>query len=88
MPLTKSVMPDFQLTDEEALSLTEYLMARQDPRIPKMGSTEFRSTPEAVKEGKRLYEDVYGCDGCHQAGDKGGIAGPNLSQAGKRLKTE
>ena len=88
MPLTKSVMPDFQLTDEEALSLTEYLMARQDPRIPKMGSTEFRSTPEAVKEGKRLYEEVYGCDGCHQTGDKGGIAGPNLSQAGNRLRTE
>src|SRR5262249_24463594 len=87
LPLTKSVMPDFQLTEDEGLALTEFLMARQDPRIPKTGA-DFKASPEAVKEGKRLYEDVYGCDGCHHAGDKGGIAGPNLSHAGNRLKKE
>ena len=87
IPLTKSVMPNFQLTDEEAMSLTEYLMTNTDPKISKTAPGEFRVTPE-LKDGKRLFEEVYSCDGCHQVGNKGGIAGPNLSQAGKRLRPE
>lgn len=88
IPLTKSVMPNFQLTDEEALSLTEYLMTKKDPRISKTAVGEINTTPGVIEKGKNLFFDVYSCDGCHRVGDKGGIVGPNLSQAGKRLRPE
>ena len=35
--------------------------------------------------GKRLYEDKYGCNGCHAIGDVGGKVGPALDRAGFRL---
>jgi mono/diheme cytochrome c family protein len=88
MPLTKSVMPNFQFTDEEALSLTEFLMTKKDPKVSKSVLGEFRVTPEEIKEGKRLFTDVYSCDGCHQIGGKGGIVGPNLAEARDRLRPE
>lgn len=88
IPLTKSVMPNFQLTDEEALSLTEYLMTKKDPRISKAALGETKMIPSEIQEGKKLFEEVYSCDACHRIGDKGGIVGPNLAQAGRRLRPE
>ena len=37
------------------------------------------------EEGKRLYYDTYGCNGCHSIGDSGGLVGPALDRAGFRL---
>jgi mono/diheme cytochrome c family protein len=38
-----------------------------------------------VELGKRLYEDKYGCNGCHSLGAEGGKVGPALDRAGFRL---
>ena len=38
-----------------------------------------------AEEGKRLYYDTYGCNGCHSIGDSGGLVGPALDRAGFRL---
>jgi mono/diheme cytochrome c family protein len=35
--------------------------------------------------GQRLYENKYGCNGCHKIGDDGGLVGPALDRAGFRL---
>jgi len=43
---------------------------------------------ELVEEGQRLFEEEYGCYGCHRVGDMGGIVGPDLSQAGVRLQPD
>jgi len=37
------------------------------------------------KEGKHLYSNKYGCNGCHSIGDVGGLVGPALDRAGFRL---
>lgn len=37
------------------------------------------------KEGKHLYTEKYGCNGCHSIGDVGGLVGPALDRAGFRL---
>ncbi len=44
--------------------------------------------PERValeEEGKSLYFNKYGCNGCHSIGDAGGLVGPALDRAGFRL---
>ena len=38
-----------------------------------------------AEEGKHLYYDTYGCNGCHSIGDSGGLVGPALDRAGFRL---
>jgi mono/diheme cytochrome c family protein len=35
--------------------------------------------------GKRLYQNKYGCNGCHSVGGEGGKVGPALDRAGFRL---
>ena len=37
------------------------------------------------EEGKHLYSNKYGCNGCHSIGDVGGLVGPALDRAGFRL---
>ncbi|MEW6245315.1 MAG: c-type cytochrome [Nitrospirota bacterium] len=37
--------------------------------------------------GKRLYQNKYGCNGCHRVGGDGGIVGPALDRAGFRLNS-
>jgi len=41
--------------------------------------------PKTVALGQRLYENKYGCNGCHSIGDDGGKVGPALDRAGFRL---
>ena len=38
-----------------------------------------------VDRGKQLYENKYGCNGCHNIGGEGGKIGPALDRAGFRL---
>ncbi|MFO0700362.1 MAG: c-type cytochrome [Nitrospira sp.] len=40
---------------------------------------------KAVDRGKRLYENKYGCNGCHSLEGEGGKIGPALDRAGFRL---
>lgn len=46
-------------------------------------------TPEVlvqqVELGKRLYQNKYGCNGCHSIAEEGGKVGPALDRAGFRL---
>lgn len=46
-------------------------------------------TPEVMAQqvelGKRLYQNKYGCNGCHSIGEEGGKVGPALDRAGFRL---
>ncbi len=42
-------------------------------------------TGALIERGKRLYENKYGCNGCHSLADEGGKIGPALDRAGFRL---
>ncbi len=42
-------------------------------------------TAKLVDRGKQLYENKYGCNGCHNVGGEGGKIGPALDRAGFRL---
>lgn len=75
-------MPHFKMTLDESRALAEYL------------STVFvddaleQSTPTdttAARRGERLFADL-GCRACHIVDGRGGYVGPDLSDAGRRLK--
>jgi cbb3-type cytochrome oxidase cytochrome c subunit len=44
--------------------------------------------PETISKGRTLYFEKYACDACHQINLKGGTVGPDLTNAGKRLRPE
>ena len=74
-------MPQFNMTDEEASVLADYLtMVFQSPVVRPVDEKEF--TPELAATGKQLYEVKYQCQSCHTIGSGGGYVGPNLNNVG------
>ncbi|NKB81984.1 MAG: c-type cytochrome [Nitrospirales bacterium] len=41
--------------------------------------------PRLEEVGKQLYQNKYGCNGCHSINEQGGLVGPALDRAGFRL---
>jgi len=88
MPMTKTRMPNFNFSDEDAGALTEYLMTLKEDRFVAIANLD--QSEKSVSEGESLFSEIYGCDGCHKTSSKGegGIVGPNLAIVASRLKTE
>jgi mono/diheme cytochrome c family protein len=90
IPLTKTKMPNFNFSDEDADALTEFLMAQKEDRFSSSFLGTLDRSENAVSEGESLFTEVYGCDGCHktskEAGAAGGVVGPNLSVVAERLQ--
>ncbi len=72
--------------DKAQAALTSFSARPKVATIPRPDLT----TPQAqavklVEQGKRLYQNKYGCNACHRVGDAGGVVGPALDRAGFRL---
>ncbi len=79
-------MPNFDLTDREALNLSVYLLElRRDNKFPEPEFDWAEADSEMVDSGKELTVD-YGCMGCHRIGDEGQNVAPELSHAGSKLR--
>ena len=80
-------MPKFNLTDQEAAILTDYIeTAYQNPAFDR-DTFRVTSGAEEVERGRQLFYSKYACQSCHIVDpqkDKGYI-GPTLTQAGSRL---
>jgi mono/diheme cytochrome c family protein len=64
-------MPDFRLTDREALALTEYLRTLRDGLPDPPAALRYRGTPKPdnVAAGQKLTgKDYFGCYQCHILG--------------------
>ncbi len=79
-------MPQFNMTDEEAVTIADYLaMVMQSPGVD-IGKVDLNSfTPQMASLGKQLYEVKYQCQSCHTIGSTGGYVGPNLNNTGNWL---
>ena len=90
IPLTKTRMPNFNFSDEDANAMTEYLMTLKEDRFSGKGIGQIDLSAQSAEKGQSLFNDIYGCFGCHKTSPdgEGGIVGPNLSHAAKRLKPQ
>lgn len=94
-PWLRGRMPDFQLTDQEGLAITEYVQTLRGPAIPPAsGSSPGKASPDALAAGARLVsKDYLDCLNCHQQGQKkpegppDGWA-PDLALARARLRPD
>ncbi|MFQ5920302.1 MAG: hypothetical protein ACE5I4_09720, partial [Thermoplasmata archaeon] len=73
-PALRARMPDFRLSDLEALALTEYLMTLNDPKARPLDTSHHFSgkvTPATLEAAKKLIsEDYLDCLSCHFDGDR------------------
>ncbi|MFQ5674357.1 MAG: c-type cytochrome [bacterium] len=84
-PILTIRMPIFNMSDEEAQTLTEGFMREMvSDEIPK----NLELTSEMVEEGEKLFK-AKGCLACHQVGTRGGYVAPSFTQgamAGDKLQ--
>ena len=79
-------MPQFNVTDQEANLLADYLtMAFQTELVDLSAANPAQFTREQAATGKQLYESKYQCQSCHTIGATGGYVGPNLINIGNWL---
>lgn len=72
-PAIRGRMPDFRLTDREALTLTAYLMSLRDDLPEPPAQVRYRGTPRAefIPAAKKLTsKDYFDCFSCHILGDQ------------------
>ena len=86
-------MPDFHLAQDEALALTRYLgeQKAQPGNLPALPAGLDEPVPPAQQiESDTRFVEIIGeqqsCLTCHARGDRGGVLGPDLVDAGARLK--
>ena len=85
-PALTSRMPQFNMTDQEAATIADYLgVASQSPFVAVAGANAKQFGAETAALGKQLYEVKYQCQACHTIGSSGGYVGPSLSNAGSWL---
>ncbi len=95
-PAVKARMPDFRLTDREALALTEYLgtLTHNNEPIPQALRYPRKSTPQEVEAAKKLIsKDYFNCFNCHVLGDQKPTGkpdewAPDLIKIGSRFKPD
>jgi mono/diheme cytochrome c family protein len=76
-------MPVFHMLPEEARTIADYAAATF--LDDELDGYDARFTPAEARRGEQLYRQL-GCVGCHQLNMQGGYVGPDLSNAGKRLR--
>lgn len=68
----------------DAAALTDYLMGLKSPEVKAGVIKQAKATPQA----KQIYNKKMPCTGCHSTEDGGGLSGPTLAGAGKRLNPD
>lgn len=85
-------MPSFGLSDAEAVALTLFLAEQtRSPTIEGLPSDLDAPVPseEQIESEAAFIEEIgtlQDCLACHTRGDRGGILGPDLADAGARLR--
>ncbi|HYL38845.1 MAG TPA: c-type cytochrome [Bryobacteraceae bacterium] len=80
-------MPKFNLTDQEANSLTDFILTAYQTPAFERDSMHPDSDPTAIEQGRQLFYSKYACQACHIVDPKKdkGYVGPTLTQVGSRL---
>ena len=81
-------MPKFNLSDDDAKELTDYIMTVYQTPAFDRDSMPASGYPSAeVEQGRQLFYSKYACQSCHIVDTKAdkGYVGPTLTQVGSRL---
>lgn len=83
-----TITPHLKLSAADAAAATTALMALKGPPdfIP---AGRFKGDMSGARMGALYFNKLRGCSSCHQGEDgKGGLSGPELTDAGRRLRPD
>ena len=84
-PILTERMPNFYMSDQEIDLLSGYIsMVFRDDSLELKKNMNLDQIE--VEQGRKLYYNTFGCQACHQIGDRGGYVGPPLDNLSKRLQ--
>ncbi|NOZ68505.1 MAG: c-type cytochrome, partial [Deferribacteres bacterium] len=85
-PILRARMPDFNLPDRDAVTLIEYLSYVAGEPFPFNPEPKRQVYAEDVRDGEKLYREVFACIACHSLNGTGGRIGPDHTDLASRLK--
>ena len=85
--LSQTVMPDFELPDEEIMAMTSYLFSLSKPESTNAAARSKMEIADLAVLGAKKLDDL-GCLGCHSVDGKDEDFGPDLSRAGEKMTPE
>lgn len=88
VPIMKTRMPDFSLSDEEINTITNYFAFLSGEPYPYYLETRKEIYPEDIRSGEKLYQEIFACNGCHTVNGLGGEVGPDHTDLASRLKRD
>ena len=91
-PILVERMPPFMILDSEDEAIYAYFRTTLvDNRVEDLAGTVSKlrlRDPGVILMGRKLFDEKYGCNACHQVSGKGGVIGPDLTRVGDRLRPE
>ncbi len=81
-------MPDFHLSDTEVNSIIEYMAFLTGEPYPYNIKPRKSIYPEDIRNGEKLYQDIFACSACHRVNKQGGEIGPDHTDLASRLNRE
>jgi mono/diheme cytochrome c family protein len=86
--MLKARMPDFNLSDIKVNTIIEYLSSKAGESYPYTENTRRTIYLDDIRNGEKLYHEIFACIGCHQVQGSGGEIGPNHTDLSSRLKRD
>jgi mono/diheme cytochrome c family protein len=86
--ILKARMPDFNLSDAEVNTIIEYLSSIASEPYPYTANTKHKIYQDDIRNGEKLYHEIFACIGCHQLQGNGGEIGPDHTDLSSRIKRE
>ncbi len=87
-PVLKARMPDFNLPDTEIYTIVEYMNFLSGEPYPYNVEPRKIIYPEDIRNGEKLYQDIFACNACHTVNSRGGDIGPDHTDLASRLNRE
>lgn len=81
-------MPDFNFSDEESYAVIEYLSSISEEPHPYFAEPAKEIHRDDIRNGEKLYQEIFACSACHTVNGRGGEVGPDHTDMASRLKRE
>ncbi len=87
-PILKAKMPNFNLSDKKVDTIIEYFASVSEEPYPYSFELKKEIYSDDIRNGEKLYQEIFACSACHIVNGHGGQIGPEHTDLSSRLRRE